>query len=158
MCLGEYQSGQEGIGAWLDFVEHTGARKAFAADSLNLSHCYAQLGQVDQAREMAENALQIARESDSQVLQGLALRHLADYSPAHERAEYLQQALEIAREYQRRLDEADCLLALASMAEGPQERARLWEQGAAILAEIGAAAWLEGASPDHPPHIPALGI
>ena len=158
MCQGEYQAAVADLETWIDFAGHTGARGAFAVDSLNLSHCYAQLGQVDRAIQITENVLQIARESGSQVIRGLALRHLADYGPAHERAGYLQQALEIAREYRRRLDEADCLLALAGLAQDSQEQARLWEQGVAILTQIGATAWLESASPDHPPHIPATGV
>ncbi|HEY74272.1 MAG TPA: tetratricopeptide repeat protein [Thermoflexia bacterium] len=157
-CLGQYAEAVEDLTAWLDYLQHTGSRIEFALVSLNLSRCYAALGKKELALQSAEDGLQIGRSAGSEVVQGLALRCLADCVPRPERDEHLRRALDIARKYGRRLDEADCLLALAALAGETEEGERLWNQGAAVLAEIGAAAWLKDASPEQPPRLPTTGV
>ncbi|MEA3340147.1 MAG: tetratricopeptide repeat protein [Chloroflexota bacterium] len=157
-CLGQYTEAVEDLTAWLDYLQHTGSRIEFALVSLNLSRCYTALGKKGLARQSAEDGLRIGRRAGLEVVQGLALRCLADCVSRPERDERLRLALDIACKYGRRLDEADCLLALAALAGETGERERLWNQGAAVLIEIGAAAWLENGSPEQPPRLPTTGI
>ncbi len=159
LCQGNYAAGAQELETAMTYYRaHNVRTEGILTDILNQARCYAGLGDVARARQMAQAALNSATRANAAVLRELALRCLADYTPSPEREQSLHQALDIARRHHRRLDEADCLLALAHTAATPEEQAQLWEQGAAILHEIGAGAWLEGASPARPPRIPSTGV
>ncbi len=76
--------------------------------------------------------------------------------PRPENEALLRQALSLARDLQRRLDEAACLLSLSALVEDDTERNALWQAGADILTQCGAAAWLTGRTPQNPPFIPMI--
>ncbi|HNT75271.1 MAG TPA: hypothetical protein PKH77_09650 [Anaerolineae bacterium] len=154
LCRPDYPAAIADFEAWLA-GQSWGDQAAF--EKLNLSHAYAALGQLDRAQTLVAEAREIAAHSESEILQGLTLRHWATYQPPAEKAALLRRALEIMQRYERRLDVADCLLSLAGVAETAEERARLWDEGVHLLQEIHATAWLEGASPDQPPFILAIG-
>lgn len=149
LCQGNYATAIAVLEPWIAAQLPVDA----AYEKLNLSHAYAQLGQLDHAQKLVAEALEAAMRHESEIAQGLALRHWAKYQPPGEKAALLRQALDIMRRYGRRLDAADCLLSLAGLAEMPEERARLWNEGVCLLQEINATAWLEGASPENPPFI-----
>ncbi len=159
LCQGDYAAGAQELETAMSYYHaHHVRTEDILSDILNQARCYAYLGDPERARQMAQDALDSATCANADVLRGLALRCLADYTPSPEREQYLYESLDIARRHRRRLDEADCLLALAHTAATPVEQTRLWEQGAAILHEIGAALWLEGAAPEQPPRMPSTGV
>lgn len=152
LCQGNYATAIAVLELWIAAQLPVNA----AYEKLNLSHAYAQLGQLDHAQKLVAEALEVAMRHESEIVKGLALRHWAKYQPPGEKAALLRQALEIMQHYERRLDAADCLLSLAGLAEMPEERTRLWNEGVCLLQEINATAWLEGASPENPPFIVAI--
>ena len=109
------------------------------------------LGDREQSRE---NALRICAHPVTQKypsLQILGLRARALTEEAVTAGSTLQEALGLAREHGRALDEAGCLLSLAALASDSAEQQRLWHEGSVLLTRIGATAWLDGRTPDNPP-------
>lgn len=155
--LGRYAEAQAAIQAGAAYCQRSGDTRGHISCLLHLSRCHAWQDDPAAAQTTLAEAAALAADQ-SPVLRALVRRHQADYRPPAERASILQQTLGMARERRRRLDEADCLLQLASLAADPGARAQLWAQGAAILTEIGAAAWLVGATGECPPRIPITGI
>lgn len=123
---------------------------------VNLSWCYAKLGQQENALQAAEYALALGKEIGSIPLQIISSRCLAEYQLPLQRAALLRQTLDLSRHHQRRLDEAACLLSLASLTKDITEQNSLWEKGTLLLKEIGAIIWVKGCSPLNPPHLPAI--
>lgn len=149
---GKYEAAIPDLEADLNFSEEHDLVGAVEMDCICLSLCYQGLGQEEHAVRLAERAWEIAQRLEKPVFRALALRCLAEHRPAR-RFDLLEQALALACEAQRPLDEAACLLSLAGLAEDEEERQRLWAEGVRILERIGATAWLTGASPDDPPRI-----
>lgn len=149
---GEYEAAIPDLAADFDFSEDQNLSGAVVMDCICLSLCYQGLGQENRAIRLAERAWEVAQRLGKPIFQTLALRCLAEHHPA-QRFDLLEQALVLAREAHRPLDEAACLLSLASLTEDEEERQCLWQQGVRILERIGAVAWLEGASPRNPPRI-----
>ncbi len=149
---GSYAAAIPDLAADFDFSEDQNLSGAVVMDCICLSLCYQGLGQEDRAIRLAERAWEIAQRLGKPVFQALALRCLAEHCPA-QRFALLKRALTLARKAYRPLDEAACLLSLAGLIEDEEERQRLWQQGVRILERIGAAAWLEDASPRNPPRI-----
>lgn len=129
--------------------------EALGCHYVNRSWCYAGLGDMARARQMAEKARALNARLHSPVLQILVLRCLAAYEGGEIQAQLLTEALELAQKHQRRLDEAACLLSLSAVV-APARRTAYWQRGVDILRALGAEAWLEGASPEHPPRIVLL--
>lgn len=114
------------------------------------------VGQPDTARQMAQHALEAAGQLTMPALRLCALRCLALVEPPEQAVSLLRQALEQARESNRRIEQAACLLSLAGLAGDEAEQSALWEQGSRLLVKMGAAAWLEECSPHNPPFLPLL--
>jgi len=87
---------------------------------------------------------------DSQLILQLTLRCLASLSPTEEKEALLKQSLDLVNLTERKLEKAAVLLALANAAGDEQ----YWQQGSAILKEIGAEQWLRERSLENPPFIP----
>jgi tetratricopeptide (TPR) repeat protein len=132
-------------------------KKSLKADIIilltNLARCYAALGETEKAMHAAEKAFEHAQQQDYSAPTIVALRCLAEFRPPYENKPLLDQALTLARQCNRPLDEAACLLSLASIEKNRSEQKKLWEEGAQILNKIGASAWLEGCSVKRPPKI-----
>ncbi len=76
--------------------------------------------------------------------------------PRAESERLLRDALALARDLQRRLDGAACLLSLSVVVESETEREALWSEVAMMLQHCGAATWSEGRSPHNPSFIPMI--
>jgi hypothetical protein len=100
----------------------------------------------------------VAEEADSEVLEMFVLRYTAYLKSGAEKADYLARALALARANRRRIDEADCLFALAQIAQSPEAQRQLWGEAVGILKQIGATAWLDSITLDNPPCFTAGGI
>lgn len=151
--LGDYESARQELAASLERVTGEGRQELIAAVQIDLSLCYAGLGQWEVAHRFAHQAYTMAGEMTFPGLTIIALRTLAQFGSAEERVRYLQQALALARSHHRLLDEAGCLFSLAGLTQDKTEQATYWQQATHLLQKMGATSWLEGASPDKPPFL-----
>ncbi len=155
LYLGEYAAALPDLEESLRQLQELGLQQQLAETYGHLSCGFYGLGRWEEAATAVQQALTMAPQINAPVLDGMLLRCRAMLAPADEAAELLTQALALARRYRRRLDEGRCLLRLAVLAAGRQ-RDELWTEGAAILLEIGAAAWLDGRSPTNPPTLATI--
>ncbi len=135
-----------------EFAEKSGRPEGLLCNYVTQARCLALRRQTAEAIALAERALALAREGGSRALVIIALRCLAEQMERREALTALAEALYLAQQTGRRLDEAACLLTLASLTGG-QEQRLTWYAGAQILTEIGARGWLRGCSPQKPPRI-----
>ncbi len=138
------------------FHEERGSPEGLVCNYVSYARCRAAQGREDEARDLAQQALRVAREKSLPTLQILALRILAEQSPMAQREPLLWEALSLAQRMGRQLDQAACLLSLAALKAG-KEQASLWSKGKRLLEKIGAVAWLAGHSPQNPPQIVLAG-
>lgn len=138
------------------FHEERGSPEGLVCNYVSYARCLAAQGREEEARDLTQQALDIAREKSLPSLQVLALRSLAEQSPMAQREPLLREALALAQRMGRQLDQAACLLSLAALKEG-EEQTRLWTQGERLLKGVGAAAWLRGCLPQRPPQIVLAG-
>ncbi len=151
--LGEFGAALEALKEDARHSEQRGSREGRVAVYVNLARCLGGLGRRDEAVALARRALALAQDTGSATVRLAALRSLAEWLPPSQQEPYLREALHLARQTGRRLDEAACLLSLAAVHAG-EERQRLWQQGVALLQEMEALAWVQGRTPDDPPSIP----
>lgn len=133
-------------------LQSLGLQLQLAESYIFLSYCLDGLGRRAEAETAVAQAMEIAEKLDSPALQGLILRCRAHFAAPTEAIDLMEQALTQARQYGRKLEEGRCLLRLAVLSSGRQ-RDKLWAEGAAIMNEIGAEAWLDGRSPENPPTV-----
>ncbi len=124
--------------------------------ALCLSHFYALADRPAPARQFAECALEVATENGSKTLRIAALRCLAQIELPDRAVDLLQQALALARESNRKFEQAACLLSLAGLTGDEADQCALWEQGSDLLYKMGAAAWVDDCSPQNPPFLPLM--
>ncbi|MBN1486193.1 MAG: tetratricopeptide repeat protein [Anaerolineae bacterium] len=158
MYLGQTEQALNAIKSDMDYRILNNEIRGEISCLLNLSMCYWMMQEKAQAIQAAERANMLANEIDSIVIKALAARILARYQPEDGQAAVLQETLVVMRDRHRRLSEADCLLSLAALAKDNTEQEELWKQGVQILTEIGATAWLKGATPQNPPLLPPTGF
>lgn len=150
LYLGKYAAALPDLEASITQLHALGLQQQLAETYLHLSCCFYGLGRLAEAETAVQQALDMAPNINAPVLDGLILRCRAMLAPPAEAVLLMEQALDLARRYRRRLGEARCLLRLAVLTSGPQ-RDELWGAGASILRKIGAEAWLDGRSPENPP-------
>lgn len=138
--------------AWQLFHRERGSPEGLADSYGTIARCLAALHRPDEALLQAQDALALARKIGQPAVQ-FALRCLGEQLPLDQREAPLQEALTMAWQLGRRLDEAACLLWLAGLKTG-REQTRLWKQGAHLLERCSASAWLTKYALHHPPPIP----
>ena len=148
----KYREALPGLQADETFQKSNDNSEALVCDYIWHAGCLAGMGQHDEALEFARRANKMAEESGSTALRVIALRCLAKHNPQSLQESILRQALELAIQSHRQLDEAACLLSLATLQHEPDQK-ELWGRGKALLKRIGAAAWLRGRSIINPPDI-----
>ncbi|NLG98422.1 MAG: tetratricopeptide repeat protein [Chloroflexi bacterium] len=153
--FGEYERSIEETTVSHKFYETCGSRDAYALDDLWLALCYHALGEPERALALARKTLEQAGVLKSRVLEQITLRCLAFFLPVEEREPLLLRSLELAKEMERKVEEAAVWLALAEVYTGADRRCA-WQTGEEILRAAGAAKWLEGRSPGNPPFLPLL--
>ena len=152
LYAGKYEAAIPALKTDLHFSEERQFSGAVLMDCICLSLCYLELEQRERALRLAQRAMEIAQALKNTTFQVLALRCWAEHHPEQRRT-LLSQALSLARQGQRPLDEAACLLSLAELTPDEDERRTLWNQGVRILEQIGATAWLSDATPYAPPRV-----
>ena len=119
----------------------------------DLAVAYYLLGDSQRSRDHAARIFAHAATPDYPAIHILGLRARALSEAPAQAAGSLRQALELARQHGRSLDQAACLLSLAGLAADHETQQTLWHEGVSLLAAMGATAWLNGRSPTHPPLI-----
>jgi tetratricopeptide (TPR) repeat protein len=152
LYLGDYEAALSLLEESIVRLHTLGLLQQLAQTYVHLSYCLDGLGRREEAVTAVAQAEQLAQDIESPSIQGLILRCRARFAPLAEAIILVEQALALARRYRQRLDEGVCLLRLAILSSG-QQQAQLWEEGAVIMDEIGAKAWMDGRSPDNPPTI-----
>lgn len=122
----------------------------------NLSLYWAQTGDAVRGRQFAQNALLHAQEIEADNLIILAWRSLSRFQTGREKKESLWTALKLAREHHMLYAEASVLLLLAACHAEADEQAACWRQAVDMLHEMGLTGWLNGRSPQNPPHLPLI--
>jgi tetratricopeptide (TPR) repeat protein len=124
---------------------------------LDITPCYWNLGRVEQAEQTARRTFEIALELREEIpgVMVAALRALALVQPREQAVVSLREALRLSVEHERKFDRAACLLSLAGLQAAP-ESDQTWQAGTALLAEMGASAWVEGRSSANPPFLPMV--
>ena len=112
--MGKFQEAHDRI---KDNLEFTNEAKLFIASGTayaNLAWALEGLGRLDEALECAQKSQRISEEMKSPQLRIVALRSLSELQndPA-EKARYAEEALRLAKERSRRLNEAGALLTLS---------------------------------------------
>jgi tetratricopeptide (TPR) repeat protein len=150
---GDYQSAQIALEKNMLAYENQTMKVNIIVQLINLSRCYAALGETDRAINVAEKAFEYAEQQNYPAARIITLRCLAEIRASEQSKSFLHQALVLARQCHRALDEAACLLSLAGLEEDKNEQKKLWTEGSHVLNNMGASAWLEGCSPKRPPQI-----
>lgn len=153
-CRGAYAEIKTVYYATLEYYERSANRETYYAHFIWLAYYREKMGEHDAARCLAQEAVRQGRERGLPLLEQIALRCLASLAPEEKREALLQNALELAIRLGRRLEIAAVWLALAGAVSDAPRRQQAWQNGAAILRQIGAQRWLEGHSIDNPPFIP----
>lgn len=154
--LGEYTRSLEEHAITDVYSRKHGARDGHMISNLWVAMCLYQLGQRTKAIRKIRRVVHWCQTNDVPMLESPACRCLAHFLPVNKRKPYLDRALQLTHQQNRRLEEAGALLQLAEIASSPEEQTRLWKQGAEILSMIGASAWLQGHTPQDPPFIPMM--
>lgn len=147
--LGEVAASLPGLQAVYDDFRAQGRPESLLAAQVDLAVAWHLLGDQEACLDHALAVLAHPTAARVPTLRILGLRALALCAAPDEARAALREALALAREHGRRLDEAACLLSLAALDESRE--AELWAEGAELLHEIGAPAWLDGRSPANPP-------
>ncbi len=121
-----------------------GGSKDYLYAAVNLSWCYAHLNRLGEARELAYDMRQLAEQHPTIPLHIITLRCTATYEPSAVAEKHLWQAYNLASKTMRRLDEAGCLFALASIAPKRSSANRLRKQAREILRQSSAIGWSYG--------------
>jgi tetratricopeptide (TPR) repeat protein len=136
--FGEYQQAIDALQTCHVYYEKRGSRNAYWLDLVWLALCRHSQGEQDKALAMMNEALEWSIKLESEVLEQLTLRGLAMLLPADQRLEPLLKSLDLAHRNNRMQEKAAVLLTLASIQPEPDLAETNWQEGCAILKEIGA--------------------
>jgi tetratricopeptide (TPR) repeat protein len=171
--ISEYQRGLRNLGTVLYYFDKheqsiealetchayytdRGSRSAYWLDLVWMALGHNALGEQEKAFGMIHEALDWSIKLESEVLEQLTLRALAELLPIEQRREVLLKSFQLADKNNRAQEKAAVLFTLANIEADPFEAEAQWQAGCEILKKIGAEKWLEGRSIDRPPFIPLL--
>ena len=154
--LGRYEEALDDIQFGLNLYQQQGRLEGTIITTVDLILYLRGLGHTEQAAQLAQDNYDAAWRETFPHLHIVTARCLALFRPLPEQDQLLQQALALAREHGRPLDEAGCLFSLSALATDNDERLALYQQGVALLEQMGCPGWLEGRSPAEPPLLPMI--
>ena len=152
--LGRYEEALPDIEFSLDLYRQQGRIEGILVTTIDLIIYLRGIGDEEQAARVAEENYAAARRESYPHLHIVTARCLALFPPAERQRTLLEEALALAREHERPLDEAGCLFSLAGLAEDATARNALYGEGVRLLQQMGATGWLAGKSPANPPLLP----
>ena len=123
----------------------------------NLSWCYADMGDHQQALFYARQAVAHSREMRADTQEIIALRCLSRFQSGKEKLKSLNRSLQLSQNHNQPFNQAAILLLLGATIENKKDQAAFWHKATILLNDMGAEAWLEGHSPDNPPQLPLIG-
>ncbi|MCL4254562.1 MAG: hypothetical protein KJ043_12390, partial [Anaerolineae bacterium] len=107
-------------------------------DEVLVSLCHHLMGDCETARQHLDKVWKICDDGEHTILPILAYRLAAELYPENAEA-HLNEGLRLAREYDRRLDMAGCLLKLAKVCDN----LAYYDEARTLLAEMNALEWLK---------------
>ncbi|MFO7679807.1 MAG: pentatricopeptide repeat-containing protein [Chloroflexota bacterium] len=122
----------------------------------NLSLYWALAGDAVRGRQFAQEALLRAQEIQAVNVIILARRSLARFQTGQEKKENLSDAAKLARDHHMLYAEASLLLLLAACYDDEAAQMDCWRQAVDLLHDMGLEGWLNGRSPQNPPHLPLI--
>lgn len=131
-----------------------GRQELVAVSCIELGLCYAGLKNPTLGLYYTQKAQSICESLKEQpALQIHWRRGMAFLHPPRVAVPWLEEALAVARETRRPLDEAACLLDLGGKQNTPEQALPYWLEAEKILIRIGAQNWLSGQTPIRPPFL-----
>jgi len=154
MALGRYDEAFEDIEFSLEHYRRQGRLEGTLVTTIDLVLYLRHTGQEARAAQLAQETYDAARRERFPHLHIVTARCLALFRSPDERRPLLEEALALARQHDRPMDEAGCLFALAAIARDPAQRSALFQGGVELLRQMGCLNWLDGKSMDDPPLLP----
>lgn len=151
--LGRYEQALDDIMFGLELYRQQGRLEGAIITTVDLILYLRGTGRAEQAAQLAQENYEAAWRESFPHLHIVTARCLALFRPPPQQAILLRQALALAREHGRPLDEAGCLFSLSAIA-ADDERLALYQQGVALLEQMGCPGWLVGRSLADPPLLP----
>ncbi len=122
----------------------------------NLALCWANLGDEARGYQLAQQGVVHAQQARAINVEIIAWRGLAYFQTGLEKRESLQRSYELAQTHQVDFGQAASLLLLAACSADEAEQKLYWQQATDLLQKMGIMSWLNGRSPQNPPHLPLL--
>jgi tetratricopeptide (TPR) repeat protein len=154
LALGRYEEALADIEFGLDLYRRQGRLEGTIVTTVDLILYLRGTGQAGRAAQLAQENYEAAWREAFPHLHIVTARCLALFLPPPQQEALLRQTLALARQHARPMDEAGCLFSLAAVVADAGERAALFQQGAALLRQMGCPGWLDGRSVDDPPLLP----
>lgn len=152
--LGRYDEAREDIEFSLDLYRRQGRLEGTIVTMIDMIIYLQGIGEEERAAQLAEENYEAAWKEDFPQLHIVTARCLALFRSPPEQRMLLNQALSLARQQNRPLDEAGCLFSLAAIAIDEQEGDELFKQAVDLLVQMGCLGWLEGKTRTDPPLLP----
>ena len=152
--LGRYEEALGDIEFSLDLYRRQGRVEGTLVTTIDLVIYLRGIGDEAQAARLAEENYAAARRENFPHLHIVTARCLALFPPAARQRALLEEALALAREHKRPLDEAGCLFSLSGLANDKATRDTYYRAAERLLQQMGATGWLVGKSPTDPPLLP----
>lgn len=152
--LGRYDEAYEDIEFSLNLYRQQGRLEGTIVTMIDLILYLQGIGREEEAAQLAQENYEAAWKEDFPHLHIVTARCLALFQSPPEQRQLLEQALSLARQHNRPMDEAGCLFSLSAIASDRQEGDELYQQGVDLLRQMGCLGWLEGKSRADPPLLP----
>ncbi len=152
--LGRYEEALADIEYSLDLYRQQGRVEGTIVTVIDLVIYLRGIGDETEAVRLAEENYEAARREAFPHLRVVTARCLALFPPPARQRALLEEALALAREHERPMDEAGCLFSLAAVELDAAERTHLYDQAVELLHRMGCPGWLDGKSMDDPPLLP----
>ena len=152
--LGRHEEALADIEFGLDLYRQQGRLEGTIVTTIDLILYLSGTGQTRRAAQLAQENYEAAWREAFPHLRIVTARCLALFLPPAEQETLLRQTLALARQHARPMDEAGCLFSLSAVVADAGERAVLFQQGTALLRQMGCPGWLQGRSAADPPLLP----
>ncbi len=152
--LGRHEEALADIEFGLDLYRQQGRLEGTIVTTIDLILYLRGTGQTQRAAQLAQENYEAAWREAFPHLRIVTARCLALFLPPAEQETLLRQTLALARQHARPMDEAGCLFSLSAVVADAGERAALFQQGTALLRQMGCPGWLQGRSAADPPLLP----
>lgn len=152
--LKRYEEALADIEFSLDLYRSQGRVEGTIVTTIDLIMYMRGIGQEQEAARLAEENHEAARREDFPHLHIVTARCLALFPPVERQRALLEEALALARQHERPMDEAGCLFSLAAITPHRHEREARYARAVELLDRMECRGWLAGKSINDPPLLP----